>query len=208
MHTIFLKIIYNSNIICIMPNYRRIFRSGGTFFFTVVTHRRRAFLCWDTARHYLRTAINKVRCRHPFESLAFVLLPDHFHCIWKLPEDDSDFSIRLGLIKKEFTQLWLTKGGKELAVSSARTEHRERGIWQKRFWEHTIRDEKDLIRHVNYIHYNPVKHGLANCPHQWPFSSFHRWAKEGCYNQDWLCDCGIEKHKPLSFDEIKNTVGE
>jgi putative transposase len=140
--------------------------------------------------------------------LAFVLLPDHFHCIWKLPDNDSDFSIRLGCIKKEFTQLWMAKGGEELAVSSARKKHHERGIWQKRFWEHTIRDEKDLIRHVNYIHYNPVKHSLVNCPHQWPFSSFHCWAKEGYYNQDWLCDCGVKKLKPPRFDEIKDTVGE
>ena len=191
-----------------MTDYRRFFCPGGTFFFTVVTHRRRAFLCQDKTRSCLRIAIDRIRCQHPFESLAFVLLPDHFHCIWKLPDNDSDFSIRLGCIKKEFTQLWMAKGGEELAVSSARKEHHERGIWQKRFWEHTIRDEKDLVRHVNYIHYNPVKHGLVNCPHQWPFSSFHCWAKEGYYNQDWLCDCGFERPKPPNFDDIKDTIGE
>jgi len=191
-----------------MPDYRRFFCPGGTFFFTVVTHRRRAFLCQDIARHCLRIAINKIRCQRPFEPVAFVLLPDHFHCIWKLPDNDPDFSIRLGRIKKEFTELWLAKGGEVLAVSSARKEHHERGIWQKRFWEHTIRNDEDLLRHVNYIHYNPVKHGLVNCPHQWPFSSFHQWVKEEYYKQDWFCDCGREKPKPPRFDEIKDTVGE
>jgi putative transposase len=201
----------NSNgfhIIYFMPDYRRYFYPGGTFFLTVVTHGRRAFLCQDKARDCLRTAINKIRCQHAFESVAFVLLPDHFHCVWKLPEGDSDFSIRLGRIKREFTQTWLGQGGDEQVVSTARRKHRERGIWQKRFWEHTIRDDEDLIHHVNYIHYNPVKHGLADCPHKWPFSTFHRWAKEGYYSKDWLCNCGIEKHVPLNFDEIGNTAGE
>jgi len=191
-----------------MPDYRRFIYPGGTFFFTVATHRRRDFLCQDTARRCLRMAIEKIRCQHPFESLAFVLLPDHYHCIWKLPDNDFDFSIRLGCLKKEFTQLWMKEGGEELVVSSARKRHHERGIWQKRFWEHTIRHEKDLIRHVNYIHYNPVKHGLVSCPHQWPYSSFHQWMKGGYYQQDWLCDCRFEKSKPPDFDDIKDTVGE
>jgi len=123
-----LKIIYNDYIIYTMPNYRRFFCPGGTFLFTVVTHRRHAFLCQDKARHFLRKAIDKIRFQYPFKSVAFVLLPEHFHCIWKLPENDSDFSIRLGCIKKEFTQLWLVEGEKELSVSSARKEHQERGI--------------------------------------------------------------------------------
>jgi putative transposase len=140
--------------------------------------------------------------------VAFVLLPEHFHCIWKLPEQDCDYSIRFGRIKKEFTQLWLADGGDEGVISDARKRHHERGIWQKRFWEHTIRDEEDLIHHVNYIHYNPVKHGLVNCPHQWPFSSFHRWAKEGYYNPEWLCYCDSKKPQPPNFDQINNTTGE
>jgi putative transposase len=86
--------------------------------------------------------------------------------------------------------LWLSAGGRESPVSVARAKHRERGIWQKRFWEHKIRDEEDFRRHVNYIHYNPVKHGLTRCPHQWPHSSFRRWVDEGYYSVDWLCDCG------------------
>jgi len=191
-----------------MPDYRRIFRPGGTFFFTVVTHQRRPFLCQPKARDLLRTAIEKVRGERPFDALAFVLLPDYFHYIWKLPDGDSDFSIRLACIKKEFTRLWMAGGGDEVSISTARKQHRERGIWQRRFWEHTIRDEDDLAHHVNYIHYNPVKHELAKCPHQWPFSSFHCWVEEGYYTADWLCDCRDQRPKPPSFDDIKHTVGE
>lgn len=122
--------------------------------------------------------------------------------------DDADFPVRLACIKKDFTQSWLVNGGDEVRISRARRKHRERGIWQKRFWEHTIRDEDDLTRHVNYIHYNPVKHDLVKCPHQWPFSSFHRWAKEGYYTEDWLCDCKFQSPEPPTFEDIKDTVGE
>lgn len=191
-----------------MPDYRRIFQPGGTFFFTVVTHRRRSFLCQQESRDCLRTAIDKVRNDRPFEVLAFVLLPEHFHCIWKLPEEDADFSVRMACIKKEFTHLWLAGGGDEVKISSARKKHRERGVWQRRFWEHTIRDEDDLAHHVNYIHYNPVKHELVKCPHQWSFSSFHRWVEEGYYSADWLCGCADQQAKPPNFGDIKDTVGE
>ena len=191
-----------------MPDYRRFFLPGGTFFFTVVTHRRRPFLCQPEARHCLRTAIEKTRYVRPFETLAFVLLGEHFHCMWRLPDGDADFSTRMSCIKRLFTQSWLANDGYEIGVSTARREHRERGIWQKRFWEHTIRDEEDLMRHVNYIHYNPVKHEVARCPHEWPYSTFQRWAKEGYYAEDWLCDCGAGKAEPPRFEDLRNTVGE
>lgn len=191
-----------------MPDYRRAFCPGGTFFFTVVTHRRRRFLSRPIARDCLRVAVEKVASERPFETLAFVVLADHLHCIWRLPDGDSDFSVRWACIKKSFSQLWLAAGGHEGDVSRARQEHRERGIWQRRFWEHTIRDQNDLTRHVNYIHYNPVRHGLAKCPHEWPVSSFHQWVKEGYYEADWLCNCNLQRAQGPDFNDIKDTVGE
>jgi putative transposase len=173
-----------------MPNYRRLFQPGGTFFFTVVTHDRRELFRSDEARRCLHDAIRAVQDERPFELVATVLLPQHLHCIWKLPAGDCDFSKRWGRVKSGFTKLWLAGGGRDTAISAARAKHRESGVWERRFWEHRIRDEEDFIRHVNYIHYNPVKHGLARCPHAWPYSSFPRWVEQGYYRRDWLCDCG------------------
>jgi len=190
-----------------MPDYRRAYEPGGMFFFTLVTHRRRCLFSDSTAREYLRLAIRQVQTERPFELVAIVLLPDHLHCIWKLPEGDGDFSTRWACIKKEFSRLWLAGGGKEVSISEARKAHRERGVWQKRFWEHRIRDENDMMRHVNYIHYNPVKHGLVRCPHDWPHSSFHRWVKDGYYKDDWLCDCEKQRLEQPEFASI-TTAGE
>jgi putative transposase len=172
-----------------MPNYIRRYVPGGTFFFTVVTHRRRPLFSSEPARAYLHEAIAGVRKERPFEMVATVLLPDHWHCVWTLPEGDPDYSKRWGLIKSRFSKLWLAADGEDTVVSASRMKHRVRGIWEKRFWEHRIRDETDLIHHVNYIHFNPVKHGLVRCPHHWPYSSFARWVEEGYYAPDWLCDC-------------------
>jgi putative transposase len=172
-----------------MPNYRRAFRPGGTFFFTLVTYRRARFLCDDLARAMLRRAIDACRAVAPFDVDAFVLLPDHLHAMWTLPEGDADFSTRWSRIKKRFTDQWLAAGGCEGAVSGSRRHNRRRGVWQRRFWEHMIRDEADRERHLNYIHYNPIKHGLAPCAHAWPWSSFHRLVREGTYVPTWCCAC-------------------
>jgi REP-associated tyrosine transposase len=200
-----------------MPNYRRAYQPGGTFFFTVVTHQRQKLFQREEARKILHGAIVRVQTERPFEMPAIVLLPEHLHCIWKLPESDADFSRRWGCIKKYFTQSWLkercavhTLPGTvraETNISKARREHRERGVWQKRFWEHRIRDEDDYMRHVNYIHYNPVKHQLVDCPHQWSYSSFTCWLKDGYYNEHWLCSCNVKVEMP-SFDDIQHSVGE
>lgn len=172
-----------------MPHYHRRFQLGGTFFFTVVTYDRRRLFGSDRARQCLRDAIRAVQTERPFEMLAIVLLPQHLHCVWKLPDEDCDFSRRWGCIKSRFTKLWLPATNSETGSSASRTKRHERTVWQRRFWEHRIRDEEDLIRHVNYIHYNPVKHGLVPCPHAWPHSSFLRWAEQGYYHRDWLCTC-------------------
>jgi len=172
-----------------MPNYIRRYAPGGTFFFTVITHDRRPLFSSSVARTSLREAVLEVQEKWPFELVATVLLPQHWHCVWTLPNGDFDYSKRWGLIKSRFTKRWLAAGGHSLTVSLARVRHHERGVWQKRFWEHKIRDEEDFIRHVNYIHYNPVKHRLTRYPHQWPHSSFGQWVSEGYYKRDWHCVC-------------------
>lgn len=168
-----------------MANYRRAFIPGGTFFFTVVTHARRRFLCHSFARTILREAITDVRCRYPFDIDAFVLLPDHLHCIWTLPQGDSNFSVRWNQIKGKFTRRWLERGGGEAFVNQSRLGRRERGVWQRRLFEHACRDKRDLKRCLDYLHVNPLKHGLANRVADWPWSSFHRYVTLGEYTSEW-----------------------
>jgi putative transposase len=145
-----------------MPKDRRAFRPGGTFFFTLVTYGRRPFLCDELARTLLREAIEACRAVLPFTILAFVLLPDHLHAMWTLPPGDSDYSSRWKRIKKAFTRTWIAAGEWEGDVSDSRRRNRRRGVWQRRFCErqfreHVIRDNDDFERHLNDIHFNPVK---------------------------------------------------
>jgi putative transposase len=168
-----------------LPNYRRAYMPGGMFFFTLVTEGRARILTDPTARRLLRSAFVGCRKRWPFEVEAIVLLPDHLHTIWSLPYGDSAYSRRWGWIKKEFTKSWIAEGGAEEAVSDSRRSNRRRGVWQRRFWEHTLEDEDNLERYFDYIHYNPVKHGLVQSPKDWPFSSFHRFVKLGAYPAEW-----------------------
>jgi putative transposase len=168
-----------------MPNYRRARIPGGTFFFTLVTEQRAAIFAEPTARGMLRRAFIDCRSRWPFRVEAIVLLPDHLHAVWSLPRGDPDYSRRWAWIKKEFTKAWVAAGGAERGVSDSRHRNGRRGVWQRRFWEHCIEDEDDLERHYDYIHYNPVKHGLVSTPGDWPFSSFHRFVKLGAYPAEW-----------------------
>jgi putative transposase len=156
---------------------------GGTYFFTVVTYNRGRFLCEPAACDCLRATIHECRQRWPFESIAFVLLPDHLHAIWTLPTGDCGYSQRWAWLKHTFTRRWLE--ARCSAADSGRIWQRRRTVWQPRFWEHTIREEKDFGNHLDYIHYNPVKHGYAVKPQDWPYSSFHRFAKLGWYEPDW-----------------------
>ena len=121
---------------------------------------------------------------------AIVLLPNHLHLLLTLPPNDADFSTRIAAIKADFTRGYLAAGGAEQPRSTGRVRKRRRGVWQRWFWEHAIRDDTDLHRHLDYIHYNPVKHGVAACPHAWPFSSFERFVRERSYVRDWMCGCG------------------
>jgi len=163
-----------------MPNYRRAYAPGGTFFFTVaLLERNHTFLTDHISQ--LRTVFADARRRRPFTIDAIVILPDHLHCIWTLPADDADFSTRWHDIKSRFAAR-IPQGER---LSPRRQEKGERGIWQRRFWEHTIRDEHDFERHVDYIHFNPVKHEHAERAADWPYSSFRRYVQQGVYLPDW-----------------------
>ena len=187
-----------------MPNYRRFYVPGGTYFFTLVTRRRRPTFADARAVEILGRKFRECQADWPFTINALVLLPDHLHAIWTLPPGDDGYSQRWGWIKKEFTKEWLAAGGEEAWVSPARRRRHDRGIWQTRFWEHTIEDEHDFDQHFDYTHYNPVKHGHARCPRDWPHSSFHRWVREGVYEPEWGC----LSHGVLDFSDLDETAME
>ena len=168
-----------------MSNYRRYYVPGGTYFFTLVTHERRPLFQHETARRCFREAILEEQRKHPFELFAIVLLPEHLHCVWSLPSGDARYSQRWAKIKETFTRSFLIAGGLEGQTTDSRRKHRERAVWQRRFWEHTVEDEDDLKRCVDYLHWNPVKHGLVNRVRDWPWSSFHRFVNAGEYDLDW-----------------------
>jgi putative transposase len=168
-----------------MADYRRYYIPGGTYFFTVVAHDRRPIFTSDLARTCLRNAITEVQEKRPFAIVAVVLLPEHLHTVWTLPRGDDQYSTRWRQIKEVFTRNYLAHGGTEGARSESKRKKQERGVWQRRFWEHTVDDEYDLERCVDYIHWNPRKHGLVARVADWPWSSFHRYVKKGAYNLDW-----------------------
>lgn len=176
-----------------MSEYRRSREAGALYFFTVVTHERRPLLIRPGMRLSLRRAIQEVRQRHPFVIHGWVLLPDHLHCLWQLPADDADFGRRWSMIKRKVSQDCPGSG----ALSLSRQLRGERGIWQRRFWEHLIRDEDDYRRQMDYLHWNPVRHGLVARVVDWPWSSFHRLVREGRYPADW----GIEAESCGAFGE-------
>ena len=168
-----------------MPNYRRYYVPGGTYFFTVVTCERRPLFAEEGNRALLRKAIDTVMADHPVNWFASVLLPDHLHAVWVLPPGDANYSMRWRRIKEEFTESYLAAGGKEAPRSRSRVRHGERAVWQRRFWEHTCFDVDDLQRCVDYIHYNPVKHGYVKRPGDWQWSTFLRFVAAGDYQPTW-----------------------
>ena len=166
-----------------MTPYRRNFIPGGCFFFTVNLADRRLRLLTEHV-DALRSAFRETRQRHPFTTDAVVVLPNHLHAVWTLPEGDRDFATRWRLIKSRFSRNFSI----DEPISASRAAKSERGIWQRRYWEHTIRNEEDLARHVDYVHINPVKHGLVKRVRDWPHSSFHRMVRFGIYPEDWAGD--------------------
>ena len=163
-----------------MSRYRRLWHPGGTYFFTHTVLWRSTDLL---IRHVdiLRSAVIGVRAAHPFVILAWVVLPYHFHCVMRLPEGDSRFDLRWRLIKQHFSK----RIPPLEPLSEARRSRGERGLWQRRYWEHLIRDERDLEAHIDYVHINPVKHGFAPTVTSWPHSTFHRLVRAGVYPPDW-----------------------
>jgi putative transposase len=160
----------------IMPRYRRA-RTGPTYFFTLVSFHRHPILCLPPIRSGLRLAIQNARITRPFEINAWVLMPDHLHCIWTLPDGDTDYSTRWALIKNSVSRFAGASAPTGSVASASRIKHRDAAIWQRRFYEHQIRDERDFERHVDYVHFNPVRHGHAGSAAGWPFSTFHRYVR-------------------------------
>jgi putative transposase len=174
----------------LLVKYRRTKAPGSTFFFTVVTFDRRKIFTNEQTVALLRRSIAVVQVRHPFKVEAAFILPDHIHMIWRLPEDDTEYPTRWRLIKSYFTHRWLGAG--DYPTTRSRQSKGEQAVWQRRYWEHLIRDEADWRRHVDYIHYNPVKHGLARASGAWPYSSFHTFVKQGYYSPDWGAGEGVD----------------
>ena len=166
-------------------DYRRAKIPGTTYFFTLVTEHRRPLLIEHIDR--LRAAFRHVQEKRPFRMEAIVVLPDHLHTLWTLPEGDSDYSTRWMQIKRKFSS-----GLSAVPSNPSQASKREKGIWQRRFWEHCIRDELDWRNHLDYIHYNPVKHGLITRVCDWPYSSFHRFVERGWYSEDWGGEVSVE----------------
>jgi len=185
-----------------MSDYRRVHTPGGTVFLTLVTYQRLPIFADAQAIADLRKAIAVMRSEMPFELTAAIVLPDHLHFLWTLPPDDCNYSKRVGRLKVLFTHALRGKKALPKNVSLSRQKHRESDVWQRRFWEHTIRDEVDLIKHLDYLHYNPVKHGLVTCPHQWQYSSFHRYVEQGMYGRDWGCQCDGKQPNVLAFEDV------
>ena len=176
-----------------MSRYRRANIKGGTFFFTVTLADRSSDLL---VRHidHLRSAYEAAHDLYPFKTVAICILPDHLHAIWTLPADDANFPLRWSLIKSKFSRTLPV----DLDRTSSKIARRERGIWQRRYWEHAIRDDNDLTRHIDYIHFNPVKHGYVPRVRDWPHSSFSRFVTHGLLPADWGGD----------MREISGTFGE
>ena len=137
------------------------------------------------SRVALRNAIEEVRIQYPFAVDAWVLLPDHLHCLWQLPVGDKDYSKRWGLIKSRFTKRTKHLFQRDEWMSDSKRRHHEGTLWQRRFWEHQIKDEADYRAHMDYIHFNPVKHGLVDSVIEWPYSTFHRYMRNGVYEPNW-----------------------
>ncbi|MEJ5989354.1 transposase [Ramlibacter sp. PS3R-8] len=178
-----------------MSRYIRANTPGATYFFTVTLLDRQSRWLVDHVP-LLRECVAATKADHPFRTDAMVVMPDHLHAIWTLPEQDADFSLRWMLIKRRFTRQLLCRRLLDPASSLPR-RGTERSLWQRRFWEHQIRDDDDFARHVEYIHVNPVKHGLVAQARDWPYSSFHRFVRQGVVPADW----GLRADVPGAFGE-------
>lgn len=163
-----------------MPHYFRSQEAGATYFFTLTLAQRKTSLLTDHI-DWLRLAYQRANTLHPFKTIAICILPDHIHAIWQMPAEEADYGLRWRMIKSQFSRYFSPNEHR----SSSKIKHREKGIWQRRYWEHQIRDDVDMQRHVDYIHYNPVKHGLVSRVRDWPQSTFHKHVAQGMVNENW-----------------------
>jgi putative transposase len=170
-----------------MRTYKRIRVQGGTYFFTLTLAERRGNDLLVRHISALRAAFRQTLADHPVAMKAIVVLPDHLHCLWRLPPGDDDYPTRWRLIKSRFSRQ-IPVGE---SISDSRVRRAERGLWQRRYWEHVVRDEQDYRRHMDYIHYNPVKHGYVDDPKDWPFSSLKRLMAQGIYERDWAAPADV-----------------
>ena len=178
-----------------MPEYRRPWVLGGTYFITIVTYRRRELFISEEAVERWRIALRQAQAERPFEVHGGVVLPDHLHLLISLPSSDDDVSSRIGRAKALLTRM----------LAHELNQRHEADVWQQRFFDHLIRDEADYATHLDYIHYNPVKHGLVACPRDWPWSSFHHWVRVGAYPLEWCCGNHLP---PDHFAAIEALGGE
>ncbi len=174
-------------------DYRRLWHAGGTYFFTINLLKRHNNHLLVENIDAIKNAINRVKQYHPFIIHAWVILPEHMHCIIELPKDDHDFATRIRLIKIYFSKAI----PKTERLSATRKRRGERGIWQRRYWEHVIRNQADFNAHMDYVHINPVKHGWVEQVKDWPHSTFHHCVKQGIYPEDW----GGGHEGDLSYDD-------
>ncbi len=188
-----------------MATFRRSTVPGAAYFFTVSTYQRQKVLTEPPFVEALRQSLRLVKERYPFTIEAFVVLPDHLHCIWTLPPGDADYARRWSIIKRRVSQQ--TRHLIATVLTRSRNERGELALWQRRFWEHQIRDDRDFERHADYIHWNPVKHGYAKTVADWPHSSFHRFVARGMYPADWACDpLMVRIHDDGQFGEPERSV--
>ena len=180
-----------------MANYRRVIINGGTYFFTVNLNDRNTQLLTQHIGN-LREAVRKVKKKYPFKIIAWVVLSEHLHCIWQLPNNDNSYSLRWRLIKTYFSKSLFNTLSSDINISYSRRQKGEKIIWQRRYWEHLIRDEHDLQQHINYIHINPQKHGYVKAVVDWPFSTFHRYVHQKIYDINWGNDLYLDE---LNFGE-------
>jgi putative transposase len=162
-------------------DYRRVWYAGGTYFFTINLLERKNNDLLVKQISALKDVIKTVKKAHPFIIHAWVILPEHMHCVIELPKGDNDFATRIRLIKSNFSKAI----PKTERISEVRKARGERGIWQRRYWEHLFRDEADYQAHMDYVHINPVKHGLVKQVKDWPHSTFHHLVQQGIYPEDW-----------------------
>ena len=158
----------------------------------MVTYQRQPILCLPKSVEAMQWVFTDVASKLPFQTDAWVILPDHMHTVWTLPEGDSDYSTRWAMLKKNLTKHLRSLVNVDVSSTMSRVHHRDGTVWQRRFWEHQIRDEPDYRTHLDYIHFNPVKHGLTRTPKDWQCSSFHKWVDQGAYEENWGSDGAVE----------------